>query len=50
MIEPEEIDRIPSSEKPGATHIVRTVYCCRPWPIVMFNPVGRCGLCGERPR
>lgn len=25
-------------------------YCeCRVWPLVAYNPVGSCGLCGVRP-
>jgi hypothetical protein len=23
--------------------------CCREWPLAVGFPVGRCGLCGERP-
>jgi hypothetical protein len=23
--------------------------CCREWPLAVGIPVGRCGLCGERP-
>jgi hypothetical protein len=24
-------------------------YCCREWPLAIGMPVGRCGICGERP-
>jgi hypothetical protein len=24
-------------------------YCCREWVLAAMVPVGRCGLCGERP-
>lgn len=27
-----------------------TVRCCRDWPAVPGYRVGRCGLCGERPK
>lgn len=29
----------------------RIVYwrCCRTWPIALGEPVGRCGLCHQRP-
>ena len=23
--------------------------CCREWPVSPFDPIGRCGFCGERP-
>ena len=25
-------------------------YCCRVWPLAIGFPVGRCGICGQRPR
>jgi hypothetical protein len=32
--------------EPLATYIG---VCCREWPLAVGVPVGRCGLCGERP-
>lgn len=23
--------------------------CCRVWPIIVGQPLGRCGICGQRP-
>jgi hypothetical protein len=28
---------------------VETWRCCRDWPIAILFPVGRCGLCEQRP-
>ncbi len=28
---------------------VVTARCCRDWPVAAFMPIGRCGLCGDRP-
>lgn len=25
-------------------------YCCREWILAVGYPVGRCGLCGKKPR
>ena len=30
-------------------HVIVYAQCCRIWPIVAFQPLGKCGLCGERP-
>jgi len=29
--------------------IVVTARCCRDWPVLAIAPIGRCGICGERP-
>ncbi len=26
-----------------------TAVCCREWPVAAFMPMGKCGLCGQRP-
>lgn len=28
---------------------VYTGQCCRKWPLAFGFPVGKCGLCGEKP-
>ena len=28
---------------------VTYAHCCRWWPVAGFDPIGKCGLCGERP-
>lgn len=42
------IDTVPSSG-PGGVHFIAIYRCCRDWPIKVGMPVGRCGICGERP-
>jgi len=29
--------------------LIQDAVCCKVWPVVAFMPVGRCGLCGQRP-
>lgn len=29
--------------------IIVIARCCRDWPVLLGNPIGRCGYCGERP-
>lgn len=34
----------------SSSQMIRHMKCnCRIWPLVFPNPVGTCGLCGERP-
>lgn len=31
------------------TQYIAIFRCCRDWPMYPMIPMGRCGLCGERP-
>jgi hypothetical protein len=36
-------------ETPYDAHVIVTARCCRAWPVLALLPLGRCGICGERP-
>jgi hypothetical protein len=30
--------------------VTGTASCCRLWAVLLYTRIGRCGVCGERPR
>jgi hypothetical protein len=43
-------DYVPSNgHKSKPHHAVAAFTCCRDWICEVFEPMGKCGLCGKRP-
>ena len=36
-------------EAPHDAHAIVTATCCKRWPVLGYLPLGRCGICGQRP-
>lgn len=45
----EKEDRILRTFNDGSPIITYIGECCREWVLALGVPVGRCGLCGEKP-